>query len=132
MTLERRLGFDHENRHQLRFREWIIALACLLAGILIGRSTLDWNQSDGSVAANSEIELSEFDNSAEKLVNRNSLKSDVGLIDEGLFLMNGQIPVRKYTTIANETVTVVNPKTGKPVEVTVPVRKTIVTASVGT
>lgn len=125
-------------------REFAIAIACLLMGILMGRISNDPNVNDtgntnvpvAAVTSHNKSQTTPIQNkqlSGQRTEDKQTLdsKSDVQLVDEGLFLVNGKYPVRKFTSISEETVSILDPETGEPVSVTIPVKKTVVTSSQG-
>ncbi len=59
-------------------------------------------------------------------------EQEIQLIDEGLFLLDGRIPVRKYTAIKERQVQITDPKTGKPRLMNVPYQTSFVTPAQGT
>ena len=121
-------------------RELAIALACLVAGILIGR--IDYvfgffdpsNSSQNVVSENVETAATD-DPHVDAEVKKNNEKpprSKVQLIDKGMFLVNGEFPVRKYEAVTRKKVRVIDPESGQPIEVVVPVKEVIVTAAPST
>ena len=143
---------DHAVRSMRPRRSPNISLAaatgivCVAAGFLAGRMWPDQpSPMVGGLALNTSIaadhqdsalgsnDLAELDlalDSTAALNNRE--ENQVRLVNEGLFLLNGKVPVRKYVARSKKIITVLDPETNTPVEMVVPVEKTVVAPSVGT
>ena len=134
--------FSGSDRRLVRrgyWRELLVAVACLVIGFFCGR--IDRMFSDNAtgrtaiVADRDELNGSESQGKpgvalVEQVV-KDELKSQpaVHLVDQGVYFINGQIPVRTYEAYLQKKVTVPDPQTGKPVEVVVPVREIVVASS---
>ena len=57
--------------------------------------------------------------------------SRVRLVDQGVFLLNGQQPVRTFRAITQHRIEATDPKTGEPVLIEVPMQKLIIAPSTG-
>ncbi len=131
---------NQAQRHGRYQRELLVAAACLLIGFLCGRIanvSSDQNSRTSIVTRNlngiskSPPQFSSNDSLTKKVASGVSPDSPsaVHLIDQGVFLINGQIPVRKYEAYLQKKIMFPDPRTGKPVEVAVPVREIVVASS---
>ncbi len=126
------LAYSHRSNRRY-VRELVVALACLLSGVLVGRVLPVSDSESDSVNFNETEVTSPMPSWG--LADQNLANFDgatIGLVDEGFCLINGEMPARKYSTVANKKLVVIDPESGKPVEITVPIRKTVLSASIGT
>ena len=120
-----------------------VATAGILVGVLIGRNSMgiekEIQDPAAMVAANdtdrNDLSLNDTqplnqDGLANSISNSNS-KSKISLVDQGLFFVNGRVPVRKYQAVSSESVQVRDAITGLHKQVIVPVRKTYVAPAPG-
>lgn len=113
-----------------------VAVIGIVGGFLLGRYSNI--HSDGKQTAQSQDVASDktstFVESGRTRTNESAIRnaSEVRLIDQGLFFLNGDIPVRKYRAITRQSVHVIDPSTGEPVEIEVPVQRAFVTSALGT
>lgn len=128
-----------------------VGLTCLMTGFLFGRFSNRPLLTDGDSMANalpvaqdnqsaaatanttttSQLNVNN-ENSMASLPDESMTNSKVRLIDEGLYLLDGKIPVRRYVAISEERIQVIDKESGAPIEIVVPVKKSFVQRAYGT
>lgn len=133
------------------FPTMCVAAIFMVSGFAIGRmsaaassvDSLAQNLTDNEASTNGAVadfpspNLKQSDRRQEEPGTENSLASDdqtgnVRLIDQGLFLLDGKFPVRKFVALSKSRVKFVDPVTGEQREVDVPVRRSFISHSPGT
>lgn len=118
----------------VRLREILIAISCLFAGVLLGRLDLAADPF-GELLDKSQVvasvDSSKLNSNNDRVANAQepSVVSEVQLIDKGLFLVNGKVPVRKYESVSKKKVMVVDPVSGLQKPVLVPVKEVFMMAA---
>lgn len=121
-------------QNSVPLREFLIGLSCLFAGVFLGRMDLVPDATNEHLSGSRKVATLDgprigVDGEQASSAEEASSISNVQLIDKGLFLVNGKVPVRKYESVSQKKVMVVDPVSGQKKPVMIPVKEVFMMAA---